>query len=220
MNRYFSLASADLVVPNQEAWHLLWDFRTLCQISDTLPGNTPLQNKALVAANEIINAFDHKDPSTVNKCRKIAESVFGEGWQGKGEKIYEEGVHKENLVWGIGHCHIDTAWYGVFHVGREILTYLGTSGSGFVPPTYVSRVTLTREYIALQRHAAEGCTVVVNTSRPHGTISRTSVRVQFCSGVHFAAFPWFHTYRGVHIAIQVARATLSKVVRTCQGQGP
>lgn len=110
MNRYFSLASADLVVPNQEAWHLFWDFQTLRQITETLPGNTPLQNKALVTANEIINVFDHRDPSSINKCRKIAENVFGEGWQAKGEKIYEEGMHKESLVWGIGHCHIDTAW--------------------------------------------------------------------------------------------------------------
>jgi hypothetical protein len=29
MNRYFTLDSADLVVPNQEAWGLLWDFQTL-----------------------------------------------------------------------------------------------------------------------------------------------------------------------------------------------
>jgi alpha-mannosidase len=41
MNRYFSLASADLVVPNVEAWGLLWDFQTLREIVDTLPGNTP-----------------------------------------------------------------------------------------------------------------------------------------------------------------------------------
>jgi alpha-mannosidase len=41
MNRYFSLDSADLVVPNMEAWGLLWDFQTLRQLVDTLPGNTP-----------------------------------------------------------------------------------------------------------------------------------------------------------------------------------
>ena len=40
MNRYFSLASADLVVPNVEAWGLLWDFQTLRELVDTLPGNT------------------------------------------------------------------------------------------------------------------------------------------------------------------------------------
>ena len=41
MNRYFSLASAELVVPNMEAWGLSWDFQTLREIVDTLPGNTP-----------------------------------------------------------------------------------------------------------------------------------------------------------------------------------
>ena len=41
MNRYFSLASAELVVPNMDAWGLLWDFQTLREIVDTLPGNTP-----------------------------------------------------------------------------------------------------------------------------------------------------------------------------------
>lgn len=41
MNRFFTLASADLVVPNQEAWRLLWDFQTLKELIDTLPGNTP-----------------------------------------------------------------------------------------------------------------------------------------------------------------------------------
>jgi len=40
MNRYFTLASADLVVPNQDAWRLLWDFEALRQLVDTLPGNT------------------------------------------------------------------------------------------------------------------------------------------------------------------------------------
>jgi alpha-mannosidase len=40
MNRYFSLASADLVVPNQEAWRLLWDFEALQQLIDNVAGNT------------------------------------------------------------------------------------------------------------------------------------------------------------------------------------
>lgn len=73
-------------------------------------------------------------------------------------------------------------------------------------------------YTALQRHAAEGCTVMVDPSRPHGTVSRTSVRVQFCSGECPMVSPWSYTYRVAHIAIQVARAALPKVVRTCQGQ--
>ena len=122
MNRYFSLASAELVVPNLEAWGLLWDFQTLQEIVDTL-GNTPcvylncflilqdrsnkwgystrLQNKALTVANNIMNIFNKNDPSTIGKARKLAEEVFGEGWEAKGASIFDEGPKKVN-VWGIG----------------------------------------------------------------------------------------------------------------------
>ena len=109
MNRYFSLASADLVVPNQEAWRLLWDFTTLKELADSLPGNSVLQNKAMVAANTIMNTFDSSDPSTISKARKVAEDVFGSNWEDLGERIYH-GSNKKPDIWGIGHCHIDTAW--------------------------------------------------------------------------------------------------------------
>jgi alpha-mannosidase len=109
MNRYFTLDSADLVVPNMDAWGLLWDFHTLRQLVDTVPGNTPLQNKALGVANEIMNVFRKGDIADVRRARLLAEEVFGERWESKGEKIYEEGQKKVN-IWGIGHCHIDTAW--------------------------------------------------------------------------------------------------------------
>jgi len=154
MNRYFSLASADLVVPNMEAWGLLWDFQTLRELVDTLPGNTPyvryltcwcdvnwrwwwfrLQNKALAAANEIMNVFDKGDPSSVGKARKLAEEVFGEGWEGKGAAIYDEGPQNVN-IWGIGQwvcitntlnwsnvclvsCHIDSAWLWPYRVTQQ-----------------------------------------------------------------------------------------------------
>ena len=53
-NGYVQLASADLVVPTQDAC-LLWDFTTLQQIVDTFPGDTASQNRALVVANEIVD---------------------------------------------------------------------------------------------------------------------------------------------------------------------
>ena len=105
----------------------MWDFNTLRQLADSLPGNHPLQNKGLIVANEIINTFRHDDPNSITKARKVAEQVFGEGWERKGDKIYKEG-HGVVQVWGIGHCkfsfpdysdvtlmncfggHIDTAW--------------------------------------------------------------------------------------------------------------
>jgi alpha-mannosidase len=99
-NRYFTLHSADLVVPNQEAWRLLWDYTTLRQISDDLPGNTPTQNMALALQNRIMNTFRVDDPSTIGKCRKIAEELLGEGWEAKGADIYDKNV--DALVWGIG----------------------------------------------------------------------------------------------------------------------
>jgi hypothetical protein len=111
MNRYFSLASADLVVIDTDAWGLWWDFTTLRELVDTLPGNTILQNKALVAANEIMNVFGRgKNHEDIIKARKVAERVFGEAWESKGEKIYKEGAQRPQ-IWGIGYCHIDTAWY-------------------------------------------------------------------------------------------------------------
>ncbi|EPQ55548.1 glycoside hydrolase family 38 protein [Gloeophyllum trabeum ATCC 11539] len=118
MNRYFQLASADLVVPNEEAWRLMADFTTLREIVDTVPGNTPLQNQALTVANEIMNIFDKGEPNTVEEGRKAAEKVFGERWDKKGEKIYEEGPERP-LVWGIGHCHIDTAWLWPYRVTQQ-----------------------------------------------------------------------------------------------------
>lgn len=158
MNRYFSLASADLVVPRQEAWGLLADFTTLREIADTLPGNGSLQNKAIVVANEIMNIFDNNDVASIGRARKHAEEVFGEGWEKKGEKIYDEGAERAQ-VWGIGYCHIDTAWYGVTQHG---------------PETYANIVV---KVMALQRHAAEGRAVMVHPSRPYGTLPRASVHL-------------------------------------------
>lgn len=97
------------MVPDAEAWGLRWDFNTLKELVQTLPGNSSLQNQALTAANEIQNVFDHRDKDSVTKARKIAERVFGKDWESKGAKVYDEG-EKNSTVLGIGHCHIDTAW--------------------------------------------------------------------------------------------------------------
>ncbi|KAF6748244.1 alpha-mannosidase [Ephemerocybe angulata] len=117
-NRFFTLASADLVVPNQEAWRLLWDFEALKQIISEVPGNTVLQNKALVVANEIMNVFGRGDAAGVKRARKLAEEIFGEGWESKGADIYKEGPERA-AIWGIGHCHIDSAWLWPYRVTQQ-----------------------------------------------------------------------------------------------------
>ncbi|KAI5117584.1 hypothetical protein M0805_004579 [Coniferiporia weirii] len=118
MNRFFALASADLVVPNEDAWRLLWDFTTLRELADTLPGNSALQNKAVLTANAIMNAFNAGDPGSIARARVIAEDVLGAGWATKGAGIYKVGPARAD-VWGIGHCHIDTAWLWPFRVTQQ-----------------------------------------------------------------------------------------------------
>ena len=47
-----------------------------------------------------MNIFNKNDLSTIGKARKLAEEVFGKGWEAKGASIYDDGP-KVN-VWGIG----------------------------------------------------------------------------------------------------------------------
>ena len=62
-----------------------------------------LQNKALVVANDVMNAFNKNEPGSVNACRRIMEDAFGEGWQAKGAGVYDEGDSDANTpIWGIG----------------------------------------------------------------------------------------------------------------------
>ena len=48
-----------------------------------------------------MNVFNKGDPASISKARKVAEEVFGEGWEAKGSAIYHEGPQTEN-IWGIG----------------------------------------------------------------------------------------------------------------------
>ncbi|GAA5949430.1 hypothetical protein JCM3765_003406 [Sporobolomyces pararoseus] len=118
-NRYFRLNSADLVVPRMDAWHLLWDFRCIKDLARTLPERSPLGNKCLETGNDIMNAFNSHDLSSIEKCRKLAEEVFGKKWQELEEKVYQQGEDSKVDSWGIGNCHIDTAWLWTFAQTRQ-----------------------------------------------------------------------------------------------------
>ncbi|KAJ9110122.1 hypothetical protein QFC19_001793 [Naganishia cerealis] len=119
-NRYFRLESADLVVPNMEAWRLMWDFTILKQITQTLPWETPLTNKALYVANEIMNAFTEGSLESVSNCRKLAEKVLGEDWEKQVVKNRKDrGKDSDGTLWGVGHCHIDTAWLWPIEVTQQ-----------------------------------------------------------------------------------------------------
>jgi alpha-mannosidase len=97
----------------------MWDFDTLHQVAQQFPDQSPLKSKAMYVANEIMNTFDYKDASSVNKCRKVAEQLLGKDWEKEmeeGRKQWAEGFKKQEgqdltgNLWAVGHCHIDTAW--------------------------------------------------------------------------------------------------------------
>jgi alpha-mannosidase len=92
------------------AWGLLLDFTTFRELISTLPGNSTLQKKALTIANATMTTFYKKDPESIPAACRLADEVFGDKWEERGVGIYED-EPKEARVWGIGHCHIDTAWY-------------------------------------------------------------------------------------------------------------
>ncbi|KDN44275.1 glycoside hydrolase family 38 protein [Tilletiaria anomala UBC 951] len=109
-NRYFQLASADVVVKRPGAWKLMWDFNTLRGCVDEMPRDGILQNKALWVANEIQNTFRKADLSSIDRCRKIAEEVLGQHWERSGHQIFKKENAAEPTVIAIGHCHIDSCW--------------------------------------------------------------------------------------------------------------
>lgn len=120
-NRYFRLNTADLVLPNVEARALYIDFWIIGDASREFPGNSWQKHLARDVLNRIINAFDRERPDeTIPKCREIAREYIGEHVDSP--DVYKSG--KRDLVWGIGNCHIDTAWlwpYGETHrkIGRS-----------------------------------------------------------------------------------------------------
>ncbi|WWD20554.1 hypothetical protein CI109_105030 [Kwoniella shandongensis] len=118
-NRYYKLNSADLVVPNQEAWRLMWDFDAIHQIYNTLPGDSALAKKAQWVANEIMNVFERGSLESVAKGRKLAETILGKDWEKHVAEDSKDAEKQKGTLWGVGHCHIDTAWLWPFSVTQQ-----------------------------------------------------------------------------------------------------
>lgn len=104
------LRSADIVVPRMAAWRLLWDFRTIKDLARELPDDSPLGNKCMEVANRILNVYRGPDLATIEPAREIAQEILGKDWEKSGDKVYDEPKPNDTLSWGIGNCHIDTAW--------------------------------------------------------------------------------------------------------------
>ncbi|ORX40242.1 alpha-mannosidase [Kockovaella imperatae] len=103
-NVYYTLKTADIVLPNIEAQALAHDFEILQQLATTLPEKSPVGNKARAVANDIMNMWRGR-PEDVARGREMAQQVFGKDWEGQVSEKQQDGD-----AWAIGYCHIDTAW--------------------------------------------------------------------------------------------------------------
>ncbi|PHH72826.1 hypothetical protein CDD80_4241 [Ophiocordyceps camponoti-rufipedis] len=105
-NRYYTLTRADIAVVNVPARMLHFDMWELGDAARELPETSAEQNKALAVAMKIIDTFQVDDQESILECRKLAREIIGPDVDS--HKVYEVG--KDPVVYGIGHCHIDTCW--------------------------------------------------------------------------------------------------------------
>lgn len=106
-NRWFSLNTVELVVPNLEARALYIDFWIIGDAARELPDDSWQKHKAREVANLIMDTFDPNKPDeTIAECRKIATEYLGKFVNSS--KVYSS-PHSSEVV-AIGNCHIDTAW--------------------------------------------------------------------------------------------------------------
>lgn len=97
-DRIFYVNTAQLVLFNEPARHLLMCMKMLLEITKKLEGNQRGE-KALFIANEIINSVDIHNERSLLKAIETAESFFKSPCAVNQPKIH-----------AVGHCHIDTAW--------------------------------------------------------------------------------------------------------------
>ncbi|KAK9462524.1 glycosyl hydrolases family 38 N-terminal domain-containing protein [Lipomyces oligophaga] len=105
-NRWFELSFADLVAPNWDARALYLDFGIIADAARQLDQDSWESYVAMRVCNDVMNAFDPEDVSTLKKCREITKSYLGDAIDS--HEVYESG--QKTFVYCIGHCHIDTAW--------------------------------------------------------------------------------------------------------------
>ncbi|KAG0651153.1 Alpha-D-mannoside mannohydrolase [Hyphodiscus hymeniophilus] len=105
-NKYFQLSKADIVAVNVVARHLYIDIWEIGDAAREFPTDSWEQHKALKVANQIIDAFELGSQDSIIKGRKIAQEYLG-------KNVNSSDVYKSKnqpIVYGIGHCHIDTCW--------------------------------------------------------------------------------------------------------------
>ncbi|TQS35937.1 hypothetical protein Golomagni_03627 [Golovinomyces magnicellulatus] len=105
-DKYYTLSKAEIVAVNVEARQLHIDTWIIGDAAREFPANSWEQHKALKVVNEIIDTFQLGNQESIIKGRKLAEQYLGKNVNSSA--VYETGT--KHIVYGIGHCHIDTCW--------------------------------------------------------------------------------------------------------------
>jgi alpha-mannosidase len=107
-DKHYTLQTARIVDVNLAARGLYVDFWIIGDAAREFPGDSWERHRALQVCNKIMDTFIAGNGSTesIKEGRKIAQSYIGENVDSS--KVYDS--DKESIVYGIGHCHIDTCW--------------------------------------------------------------------------------------------------------------
>lgn len=107
-DKYFTLREARIVDVNLAARGLYIDFWIIGDAAREFPNDGWEKHKALQVCNKIMDNFIAGDGSTksILEGRKIAQEYIGKHVDSS--KVYD--TDNESIVYGIGHCHIDTCW--------------------------------------------------------------------------------------------------------------
>lgn len=106
-NKYFQLTQAEIVAVNMEARQLYIDFWIIGDAAREFPENSWESHEALQLCNKIMDTYVAGDGSqdSIIECRKLATKYIGDV---NSSKVYD--TNKEQLIYAIGNCHIDTCW--------------------------------------------------------------------------------------------------------------
>lgn len=105
-DKYFKLTRAEIVAVNVQARKLFVDMWILGDAAREFATDSWEQHKALKVANQVIDAFELGSQDSIIKGRKIVQNYLG-------KNVDSSQVYKTDttpMVYGIGHCHIDTCW--------------------------------------------------------------------------------------------------------------
>ncbi|EDN07767.1 alpha-mannosidase [Histoplasma capsulatum] len=107
-NKYYRLNVARITAVNLQARALYYDFWMIGDAAREFPSDSWHSHQALQVANAIMDAFIEGNGSqaSIVKARKIAQQYLGHLVDS--DKVYK--TDKQPIVYGIGHCHIDTCW--------------------------------------------------------------------------------------------------------------